>query len=103
MLSERHSQLLTAYLDRELSARERKAVFRLLRRSPEARALLRQMQQDARALGQLPARKLPADFPLKVVRTIAERGLRPGGLRPPIRPRGIPAWAGLAAAAAVLL
>jgi hypothetical protein len=103
MLSERHSQLLTAYLDGELSARQRKAVVRLLHRSPEARALLRQLQQDAQALRQLPARKLPADFPLKVVRTIAERGLQPGGLRPSVRPRGIPAWAGLVAAAAVLL
>src|SRR5207248_10569643 len=39
----------------------------------------------------------------QVMRVAAERGLRPGGARPVLRPRGLPTWAGLATAAAVLL
>ncbi len=103
MLSDRYSELLTAYLDGELSARQRRAVLRLLRRSPEARKLLQQLQRDAHALGRLPARRLPAEFPLRVLRAIAERGLEPAAARPTARPRGIPAWVGLAAAAVILL
>src|SRR5437660_6571839 len=103
MLSDRDSELLTAYLDGELSARQQKAVLRLLRRSPEARRLLQQLQRDATAVRRLPARKLAADFPLKVLRAIAAQGLEPAGARAPARPRGIPAWVGAAAAAAILL
>jgi hypothetical protein len=102
MLSERQCELLTGYLDGQLSPRHHKTALRLLRHSEEARTLLRQLQGDARALHGLPRRSLPADFGQKVVQTAVARGLRPGVGRAP-RPSGLPTWAGVAAAAAVLL
>jgi hypothetical protein len=103
MLSDHERELLTAFLDGQLGARQHKAALRLLHRSSEARELLRQLQEDAHALRGLPRQTLPADFAAQVMRVAAERGLRPGGSRPVPRPQGIPTWAGLAAAAAVLL
>jgi hypothetical protein len=104
MLSDRHCRLLTALLDGQLSPRQHEAAQRLLARSEEARTLLRQLQEDARALGSLPPQALPADFSAQVMRVAAERGLRPGGgPRPLPRPAGVPAWVGLSVAAAVLL
>jgi hypothetical protein len=103
MLSDRERELLTAFLDGQLGARQHKAARRLLHRSSEARELLRQLQEDAHALRGLPRHALPADFAAQVMRVAAERGLRPRGPRPAPRPQGIPTWAGLAAAAAVLL
>jgi hypothetical protein len=102
MLSERQRELLTAYLDGQLRPRHQKAALRLLHQSSEARTLLRQLQEDAHGLRGLPRRALPADFAQKVLQTASDRGLRPGAGRAP-RPSGVPAWAGLAAAAAVLL
>ena len=43
MLPEQDRELLTSYVDGELSTRQRKTVLRLLRRSAEARELLRQL------------------------------------------------------------
>jgi hypothetical protein len=103
MLPDRQRELLTAFLDGQLSPRQHKAVLRLLHRSSEARDLLRQLQEDSHALRGLPRHSLPADFPFRVLRVAAERGLRPGMNRTPLQPRRVPAWAGLATAAAVLL
>jgi hypothetical protein len=103
MLSDQDRELLTAFVDGQLSARQRKAALRLLHRSQDARHLLRKLQEDARALSQLPIRKLPPDFSLKLMKTIAARGLQPGGNRPLPLTRGMPTWAGITAAAAVLL
>ncbi|HYT91224.1 MAG TPA: hypothetical protein VEL76_21095 [Gemmataceae bacterium] len=102
MLSDQDRELLTAYLDGQLSARQRKTAQRLLHRSPEAHHLLRQLQEDAHALHRLPTRKLAPDFSLKLLKTIAQRGLQPGGARPLPSPRSIPTWVGASAAAAVL-
>src|SRR5919204_2198902 len=99
MLPDRHRELLTAYVDGELSSRQRRQFLRLLRRSPEARVLLRQMQLDAKALRDLPRPRLPGDLSGPVLRTLAERRLLHGPPSPPATP-GISAWAGLAAAAA---
>jgi negative regulator of sigma E activity len=104
MLSDQQSELMSAFLDGEQSRRERKLALRLLRRSSEARALLKRLQEAALGLRQLTPRKLPADFPQQVVNTIRARGLKPA--RPeilPFRPRAIPAWLGAAVAAAVLV
>jgi hypothetical protein len=104
MLAERYYQLLTAYVDGELSARQRKAVQRLLRKSSEARVLLRQLQGDADAVRRLPRPRLNPDFPQRVVGTIAERGLR--SARQPaagVQPRRSFPWLGWAAAAVVLV
>ena len=106
MLVDRYRQLLTAYVDGELSSRQRRHVGRLLRRSPEARQLLQQLQEDARSLRHLPRPHLPIDLTGPVIRTIVERRLTPGQRRvAKVRPATswvapIAAWA---AAAAVLM
>jgi hypothetical protein len=81
MLRDQYRQLLTAYVDGELSSRQRRHVARLLRRSPEARLLLQQLQADAQALRQLPQPPLPADLSNPVLHRIAERRLTPGQSR----------------------
>jgi hypothetical protein len=103
MLPDRDRQLLTAYVDGELNARQRRHAERLLRHSGEARQLLRQLEEDARALRTLPPVRPPADLSEAVLRGIAERRLAPARRRAlrPVAP--YPEWAGLAAAAAVLL
>lgn len=105
MLSDRYQQLLTAYVDGELSTRQRRHVLRLLRRSAEARGLLHKMQQDARQLRELPRPQLGQDLSWSVLRAIHEGNLAPGPVRPvaSAATTGLPAWAGLAAAAAVLV
>src|SRR5262245_1123595 len=104
MLSDRLTQLLTAYIDGELSARQRKAVTRLLERSPQARELLRRLEADSRTLRALPRQAPARDLSGDVLRTIAARRLSPAQRR---RARAgtsvIPVWAGFAAAASVLL
>jgi hypothetical protein len=81
MLSDRFCQLLTAFVDGELSSRQRRHVARLLSRSPEARQLLKQLQADAHLLRRLPQPPLPTDLTEPVLRTIAERRLTPGQRR----------------------
>jgi hypothetical protein len=105
MLAERDSELVTAFLDGELGARQRKAALRLLRRSAEARQLLQKMQGDSQILRGLPAVRPPADLPLRVLGAIAERGLTPtqGSPLAPAAGKTLPAWVGLGLAAALLL
>lgn len=81
MLRDYYRQLLTAYVDGELTSRQRRHVARLLRRSPEARQLLQQLQEDAHSLRHLPRPQLPVDLTEPVLRTIAERRLTPGQRR----------------------
>lgn len=81
MLLDRYRQLLTAYVDGELTNRQRRHVARLLRRSPEARQLLHKLKADAQALRHLPCPALPADLSVPVLRTIVERRLTPGQRR----------------------
>jgi negative regulator of sigma E activity len=99
MLSEQFRQLLTAYVDGELSNRQTRAVQRLLRRSGEARALLRKLQEDSARLRGLPHRRLDDQFVSRVLQAIEHRAPRRMPVRPPVPPQ----WAGFAAAAAVLL
>ncbi len=106
MLDERYRQLLSAYVDGELTPRQRAETLRLLNQSPEARELLRKLQQDATALRQLPRRKVNRDLATPVLQIIAERRLKPGRRRRAVTERGswnLPAWAGFSAAAAALL
>lgn len=104
MLSTQDRELLAAYVDGELSTAEREAAHRLLQQSAEARTALQQMQQDAAALRQLPRHRLAPDFSQRILGAIAERNLRPGGDRPAaVKQFSLPAWASLAAAAAVLI
>ncbi len=104
MLSERQCELISAFLDGEVTPRQRQVVLRLLRQSSEARALLQRLQENAFSLHQLSPRKLPDDFAQKVLGVIQARGLQPAQPATlPFRPKSIPAWLGTAAAAAVLL
>src|SRR5919199_6543426 len=98
MLPERYPELLTAYVDGEISARQRGQVTRLLRRSREARALLRRLEQDSRELKALPAPVLEIDLSDSVLERIARGQPAPARPRRPA-PRGLPAWTGFAAAA----
>jgi hypothetical protein len=103
MLPDRYTELLTAYVDGDLSARQRRAVLKLLHRSSEARLLLKELQENAHALQNLPARKLNPDFADSVLREIQVRGLQPGVAPPsPVPVTRFPTWARYAAAAAVL-
>jgi anti-sigma factor RsiW len=90
-LPERVTSLLTAYIDGELSSRKRRAVDRLLRKSPEARNLLSSMQQDSMILRHLPRKKMKADLSKTVLTTLDLRGIKlpppPPMTLPPLAPR----------------
>src|SRR5262245_34501658 len=113
MLSDRHCQLLTAYVDGVLSARRRKVVLKLLRKLPEARQLLKELEENAKRLRQLPALKLEPQFAARVVEAIkarpAEIGAETVADTVPLEPisprqgslRRLPTWAQISAAAAV--
>jgi hypothetical protein len=104
MLAEPYRELLSAYVDGELSSGQRRTVQRLLDRSPEAREYLRQLQAVADNLRNLPRRRLDAEFPNKVLSAIRERNLRPGRYRAVNNvPVTMPGWISVASAAAVLL
>jgi hypothetical protein len=103
MLPDRYCELLTAYVDGELSERYRKAVKRLLRRSHDARVLLRQLLENAQKLRNLPRHSLGAAFTAQVLDAIREP-VQPTST--PVRPVSLPrhrTWVGWVAAAAVLL
>src|SRR5262245_45757606 len=102
MLTEQQRELLTAYVDGELSNRQRRAALRLLRRSAEARALLHKLQHDSAILRLLPSPPPPVDLSGPVVQAIQECAVvRELPRRPASRP--LPAWTGWAAAASVML
>jgi anti-sigma factor RsiW len=113
MLPERLTQLLTAYIDGELSSRQRKAVTRLLRKSPEARKLLQEMKQDSMILRRLPRKKMKQDLSQTLPGTIDMRGLKLPMPRPAAPPAtrvklpvavavGVPTWMVVVVAALVL-
>jgi hypothetical protein len=106
MLLDCYRQLLTAFVDGELTSLQRRRVARLLRRSAEARQFLQQLQEDSEGLRRLPQPSLPIDLTESVLRRIAERRLTPHPCRP-AKIRLTPSWArpllSWAAAAAVLL
>jgi negative regulator of sigma E activity len=97
MLNKRVRQLISAYIDGELSARKRRAVHRLIQSDPEARALYQQMKADSYYLHGLPRVSLPQDFSKRVLTKIQEKGIQP---RPATT---VGSWGRLAVAAMVLL
>jgi hypothetical protein len=101
MLGRRDLQLLTAFVDGELTDRQRRSVERLLERSAEARELLQKLQEDARHLVNLPVPRLDRDLSAAVVGAIASGRLTPGRSAT-ARAGHFPTWAGLAAAALLL-
>ncbi|MCI0638965.1 MAG: hypothetical protein L0Y72_31810 [Gemmataceae bacterium] len=102
MLSEQELELLTAFVDGDMSRRQRKAVLRLLHRSSEARAVLRDLQENVHRLMELPKRKVGEDLAPAVLQTIEVRGLKPTPPQLVLR-RRVPIWARYAVAASILL
>ena len=77
MLTDQVLEFLTAFVDGELSQRQRKAVMRVLERSSEARDMLRQMQENAHKLKKLPRRKVEPSLAAQVLQAIAEQKAMP--------------------------
>jgi len=77
MLPDQVTELLTAFVDGELSQRQRKAALRLLQRSSEAREFLRQLQENAHKVKQLPRRKVEPSLVDEILRAIAEQKVQP--------------------------
>jgi hypothetical protein len=102
MLSDQVRQLLAAYVDGELSARQQEAASRLLEKSAEAREFVRQLEADAAALRRLPRRQLGPEFPQKILDRIGDHRLHGGKRAELARSPVYPTWIGAAAAAAVL-
>jgi len=94
--------MLTAYIDGELNDHQRKVVLRLVRRSSEARDLLRRLQSDADCLRQLPRPVLGCDVSAQVLRILDSQKTDPAASRAIASKSHVPVVLGLAAAAAVL-
>ncbi len=77
MLSDQVLQLLTAFVDGELNPRQREEVLRLLNKSSEARELVRQLQENANKLKQLPRRKVEPSLVADVLQAIADAKATP--------------------------
>src|SRR5262245_51071044 len=94
MLPDRLTKLLTAYVDGELTSRQRRSVLRLLQRSPEARRLFKRLKGDSMILQALPRRKLQMDLSGSVLLTINARSiqLRPEACPPLPPPRPKQPW-----------
>jgi hypothetical protein len=106
MLREEYQELLSAYVDGELSDGDHQAVERLLKRSAEARVRLRELQEDADLLRNLPRYPFPAEAERQLLRCVATlplpRLLSPLPAPPPARREfRLPFWAAVPAAAAV--
>lgn len=81
-MNERNIELLTAYIDGEVTRREQIAVLRLLNQSSEARKMLWQLQQNSLVIKKLPARTLPADFAANIVDTLKKTAALPKSAQP---------------------
>ncbi len=108
------NELLSAYLDGELSAAEQAEVERLLAENAHARQLLDELRALSTSLQELPQYKLEEDFPERVLRAAERRILTDEHLARPaelkrrsvvrrfLTPRAV-IWSGLAVAVAVAL
>jgi len=101
-------ELLTASVDGELSAAERRLLDKTLRDSEEARVAHGQMLSASRRVRQLPAPSLGDDFAAHIMQTINDRAMMPTPLPMPRRrstldlQRLLP-WVSMATAAGVIL
>jgi hypothetical protein len=104
MLSPEQLELLTAYVDGELSSQQRRVIRRLLLESKEARAMLRKLEEDARQVRQMPMLKIPVDLSTRVQMSIERQKVRPvATTHLPTPEQRISVWMGLAVAASVML
>jgi hypothetical protein len=83
-MNERNIELLTAFIDGEVTRREHIAALRLLNQSSEARKLLWQLQESSQIVKQLPAKTLPADFSTKIVDTLKKTAALPRPAEPAV-------------------
>lgn len=74
-LSDEHLEQLTAYLDGELNAQERREVENLLRRDPQAAALLESLRQVSNSVAALPRELAPTGLSAAVQERLARRTL----------------------------
>jgi hypothetical protein len=106
MLRKHQTRLLTAYIDGELDAADRRAVEQLLVESREARALWAKLENDSKDVRGLPVHKAPDTLADVVMETLNDQQPSPILQRklalPSSRP-AIPTWARLAVAASLLL
>jgi hypothetical protein len=77
MIPDRWRELLSGYVDGELTQRQHRLVERVLEQSAEARELLRRLEADAAALRRLAPPVLDRDLSPAVLNAIRERGLCP--------------------------
>ncbi|MBI3823846.1 MAG: hypothetical protein HY289_14350, partial [Planctomycetes bacterium] len=77
MLSEKDTELLTAFVDGELAPLQREEAMRLLNQSSEARTLLRDLQENAHRVKQLPPRKVEPGLVEEILQAIAEHKAQP--------------------------
>src|SRR5437879_440778 len=102
MLPDQVTELLTAFVDGELGQRQRKAALRLLQRSSEARELLRELQENAHKIKQLPRRKVEPSLVNDILQAIAEQQKQPAQPRPARRRRWMPYFAASLAASLLI-
>jgi hypothetical protein len=101
MLSEKDLELLTAFVDGEMTRRQRKAALRLLHRSSEARSVLQDFQENAHKLQELPSRKLGPEFVQQVLLALPEPVTLPS--HQTVCARRWPRWGNYAAIAASIV
>src|ERR1051325_865874 len=89
MLSDEMMQLLTSYVDGELTPRQREEVMRLLNKSAEARDALKQLQENAHKLKQLPKHKVEPSLVDEIVAAIEQEKSRTRPYSPPKRRRSV--------------
>ncbi len=102
MLSDQLLQLLTAFVDGELSQRQRKNVVRLLEKSSEARDILKQLQENAHRIKKLPRRKVEPSLVGGIMQAINERKAQPKPATAPRRRRWLPYVAATLAASLLI-
>ncbi len=103
MLSEQVTELLTAFVDGELNQRQREAAMRLLHESSEAREMLRQLQENAHKVKQLPRHKVEPSLVAEIMQAIAEQKAQPKPSLPKaVRRRWLP-YVAASMAASVLI
>jgi hypothetical protein len=91
MLSEKSLQLLTAFVDGDLSARQRKLATRLLHKSSEARQIVKELQENVYRLQKLPKRNLEPEFAEHIVRILQRTSLAAPQVTPTAAPHTVPA------------
>src|SRR5712691_3335881 len=104
MLSDRVKRLLTTAVDGELDQVEQRAFQKVLQQSEEARRLYHQMKAHASGLNRLPRQGLPPHYSCQILQAIGETvRATPSSIGHSPKRFGLPLWANLAAALAVML